>query len=718
MRLSPHFTKRSGKYYRNDFIIEKGGQTDLKKLAEVIIKNPVVTMIIAVILLLPCIYGYIMTPVNYDILTYLPKDLDSTKGQELLNTTFNDAATSMLIVENMQSKDVVKLKNKIENINGVDSVIWTDDAVDISVPKEMLPDDAKDMFYSGNTTTMIVKYKNPASSAETIKAVGDIRKVLNKQCFLSGMSAIITDTKNLADKEAPFYITLAVILSLIAMLLTMESTFEPFIFLIGVSFAVMYNLGTNIFMKEISYITKCIAGVLQLGVTMDYSIFLLDRYDEEKQKYSDRREAMAQAIQKAFTALWASSLTTIASFLALCFMKLSIGKDIGLVMAKGVIIGILCAVTVLPALVLIFDKPLHKYKHKVIMPQFKKLTDLLVNKYKIFAVIFILAFLPAIYSQSQTKVYYTLDESIPRDLDSIVATNKLKNDYNMATTHFIIVKDNIKPYKLEEMVKEIEKVDGVNRVLAYDKFVGPMIPEDFIPQKIKDIFKKDGYQLIIANSKYKAARDEENAQIEDITRIVKSYDKGAMVAGEGPLTKDLIETTDNDIKVTNYLSAAAFFAIVACVFKSVSVPVILILAIGLAIFINMGIPFFTGTSIPFIASIVIGCIQLGATDDYAILMVSRFEEELLNGHDKFEAMRIAARTSDKSIITSALVFFCSTAGVALVSKIEIIKTLCAMLARGSLISAAVIILLFPSLLLIFESAISKTTHGWKKNVQA
>jgi predicted RND superfamily exporter protein len=497
----------------------------------------------------------------------------------------------------------------------------------------------------------------------------------------------------------------------------MESTLEPFIFLIGIFFAVMYNLGTNVFMKDISYITKSIAGVLQLGVTMDYSIFLLNRYDEEKQRCSDRREAMAQAVKNTFAALSGSSLTTIAGFLALCFMKLSIGKDIGIVMAKGVIIGVLCVVTILPALVLVFDKPLHKYRHRTILPEFGKTTDFLVNKYKIFAIIFLLAFLPALYGQNHTKVYYNLDESLPKNLDSIVATNKLKSEYDMATTHFIIVKDDIKPYKVKEMVQRIEKVDGVDKVLAYDKFIGPMIPESFIPQEIKDIFKKDGYQIIMANSKYKAARDEENAQIDEITKIVKSYDKEAMVAGEGPLTKDLIEIADTDFEVTSYISIAAIFAIVLFVFKSISVPVILVAAIELAIFINMAVPFFTGTIIPFIASIVIGCVQLGATVDYAILMTSRFQEELSNCTDRFEAMKIAARTSDKSIITSALVFFCATGGVALISRIEMIKSLCAMLARGSLISAAVIIFVLPSLLLIFENAISRTSLGWRKNVQ-
>lgn len=688
----------------------------MKGIAKALTKYPVIVLTIAVLLLLPAAFGYISTQINYDILTYLPDDLDSTKGQELLNTTFGDAATSMLIIEDMDAKDVIKVKDRVKQIAGVDDVVWVNDLLDISIPKEMLPDDIRDMFYSGNSTLIIVKFKNPASSTETLDAIGNIKNVLNKQCFLSGMSAIIKDTKDLADREAPIYIGLAVVLALVAMIFTMESTVVPFIFLTGIFFAVAYNFGSNIFFGDVSYITKSIAGVLQLGVTMDYSIFLLHRYDEEKEKYSDRKEAMAVAIENTFTALAGSSLTTIAGFLALCFMRLGIGKDIGLVMAKGVVIGVLCVVIILPSLMLIFDKPIHKYTHKTILPEFKKTTDLLVSKYKVFAVIFILLFLPALYGQSHAKVYYNLDESLPRNLDSIVATNKLKDNYDMVTTHFIIISSDIQSYKVNEMVSRIEKVDGIKKVLAYDKFIGPVVPESFIPQEIKDIFKKDKYQLIIANSKYKAARDEENLQIDKLIEIVKSYDRDGIVAGEGPLTKDLIEIADTDFKVTSYISIAAIFVIVAVVFKSLAIPVLLVLAIELAIFLNMAVPFYTGSVIPFIASIVIGCIQLGATVDYAILLTTRYIEELKKGNGKFEAIKAAAQASVKSIITSALVFFASTGGVAIISRIEMIKSLCLMLSRGALISAAVILFILPSILLVSERLIIKTTFGWKKNV--
>lgn len=687
----------------------------MKKKANFITKNPFVILAIAVILLVPSIYGYTKTKVNYDILDYLPQNLDSTKGQQLLNTTFKDAATSMLIIDNMDSKDVVKIKDKIDKVDGVEKSLWINDAIDISIPKEMLPDDIRDMIYNKSSTLMLITYKEPASSTVTMNAIGKIKTLLNKQCFLSGMSALIKDTKDLADRETPLYVGLAVLLALIAMLFTMESTVEPFVFLLGILFAVVYNFGTNIFLKDISYITKCIAGVLQLAVTMDYSIFLLDRYDEEKQKYEDRRDAMASAIEKTFAALSGSSLTTVAGFLALCFMKLKIGLDIGIVMAKGVVIGVICVVTVLPALVLIFDKPLHKFKHKTILPEFENTSNIIIKKYRIFAVLSLLLIAPAIFGQANTKVYYTLDESLPKNLDSIVATNKLKDEYNMATTHFILIKDNIEAYKVREMVQKIEDVNGIEKVIAYDKYIGPQIPESFIPEDIKNVFKKGGYQMIIANSKFKAARDEENAQIDDITRIVKSYDASGLVAGEGPLTKDLIDVANKDFSTTSYISIAAIFAIVMLVFKSLSIPVLLVLAIELAIYINMAVPYYTGITIPFIASIVIGCIQLGSTVDYAILLTTRFKEELRNGLERLDAMKVAVKASAKSIITSALVFFAATGGVAIASKMAMIKSLCELLARGAVISAAVIIFILPSILIIFEKIISKTTMGWIKN---
>lgn len=684
----------------------------MKKVGKFISKNKTLVLIVAIILLIPCLFGYIKTKVNYDILTYLPKNLDSTKGQELLNTTFNDASTSMLIIENMESKDIAKLKDKIKAIDGVEDAIWINDVLDISIPKEILPDDIKDAFFSNNSTMIIIRYENPASSDETMNAISEVRGVLNKQCFLSGIAAIIKDTKDLADKEAPLYILIAVIFSLIVMLLTMESTIVPFIFLLGILFAVIYNMGTNIFLGSISYITKSIAGILQLGVTMDYSIFLLHRYDEEKEKYDNREDAMAEAITNTFNALLGSSLTTVAGFLALCFMQLTIGKDIGIVMVKGVIIGVLTVVTVLPSLILFFDKPIHKYTHKTILPEFNKTSKIITTKYAIFVGIFIVLFIPAIYGQSHTDVYYNLDESLPDSLPSVIATNKLKDEYNMSSTHFIMVDSKLPSYKVNEMVKKIEAVDGIEKVISYDKYIGPTIPDSFIPKDIKEIFKKDDYQLIIANSKYKAARDDENSQIDEVVNIVKSYDEKGIVAGEGPLTKDLIETANVDFKVTGYISIIAIFIIILFVFKSLSVPVILVAAIELAIFINMAIPFYTGVSIPFIASIVIGCIQLGATVDYAILLTTRFQEEVLNGLSNIEAMEIASRSSAKSIMTSALVFFASTGGVALISNIEMIKSLCEMMARGAIISMAVILFILPSILIVSEKAIVKTSKGW------
>lgn len=687
----------------------------MKKFGRFIAEKRVLVLIIAIFLLIPATFGMVMTKINYDVLTYLPKDLDSMKGQTLLDETFSSAATSFLIIDDMESKDIVKIKNKISTIDGVEKVLWVDDLVDITVPKEIYPDEVKNFFYSGNSTMVVIKFKEGGASERTQTAIGNIKKEMNKQCFLSGVSAIVKDTKDLADKQTPLYVLLAVVLSTIVLALTMESVLIPFIFLASIGFAILYNFGTNIFFGEISYVTKALAAVLQLGVTMDYSIFLLHRYEEEKSKYDDRNEAMSEAIANTIKAISGSSLTTIAGFLALIVMKLALGKDIGLVMAKGVFLGVISTVTILPAFILFFDKPIHKFKHKTILPEFNKVADLVTRKYKLFVVIFVIAFIPAIYGSNNAEVYYNLDESLPRDMESIVATNKLKDKFNMMTTHMIIVKDDIPSYKKKEMVDRIEKVDGIEKVVSYDKFVGGGVPESFIPEDMKSSVIKDGYNLIIANSKYKAAQDAENKQIEEVVGIVKEYDKDGMVAGEGPLTKDLIEISDIDFKNVNYASILAIFAIILFVFKSISLPVILVLAIELAIFVNLGIPYYTGNTIPFISSIVIGTIQLGATVDYAILLTSRFEEEIQNGHGRIEAMRIAVQGSAKSIVTSALTFFAATAGVAIVSDMELIKSLCVLMARGALISMVVIIFILPSILIVSEKLIAHTTKGWRKN---
>ena len=523
------------------------------------------------------------------------------------------------------------------------------------------------------------------------------------------------DTKELAEHEAPFYVLIAVALSIVVLLISMESTVVPIIFLVSIGIGIVYNLGTNLFLGEISYITKALAAVLQLGVTMDYSIFLMHRYDEERGKWSTKEEAMTQAIKATMTSISGSSLTTIAGFLALCTMDLALGKDIGLVMAKGVVIGVICAITILPAFVLVFDKAIHKFKHKTIIPEFKKVSTLVTKHYKAFIVAFFVIMLPAFFGQANAKVYYNLDETLKPDMSSIVALNKMKDNFNMTSTHFIIVKDDIKSYKMKEMTDRIENLEGVTTVLSYDKFIGPNIPEDFIPSDIKEIFKQGGYNLLLVNSEYKSASDELNNQILEMTDIVKSYDKDAMVTGEGALTKDLTTIADQDFKNVSVASIAAIFVIILIVFKSVSIPVLLVSAIEFAIFINMGIPYYTGTVIPFVASIVIGTIQLGATVDYAILLTSRFREEIRNGYEKKEAMRIAVQESAKSIVTSGLTFFGATGGVALVSDMALIRSLCFLMARGAIISMIVIIFVLPALLLVSEGIINKTTKGWKIN---
>jgi len=684
----------------------------VKKFGEFIAKHRNIVLIVAVLLSIISVFGMVNTKINYDVLTYLPQELDSMKGQNILDDTFASASLSMLIMDDAEPKEVSRIKEKIQTIEGVDSVLWIDDALDISIPKEILPDDVKKALYSGDSTMMVIKYKEGSSSEVTQNAITDIRKVMDEKSFLSGVSAIVKDTKDLSDKQTPIYVLIAVILSTIVLALTMESVIIPFIFLASIGFAILYNFGSNIFLGEVSYITKALAAVLQLGVTMDYSIFLLHRYEEEKLRIEDKEEAMAEAIANTITAISGSSLTTIAGFLALCVMELALGKDIGIVMAKGVLLGVICTVTILPALVLYFDKAIHRFKHKTILPEFTKVADYVTNHYKLIVVIFIIAFIPAIYGANNAKVYYNLDESLPKDMESVVALNKLKEDYNMTTTHMIVVKDDLPQYKKKEMADRIEKVDGIEKVLSYDKLVGGSIPESFVPEDIKSNFKKDGYNLIVANSIYKAAQDEENAQVDEIINIAKEYDEDAMVSGEGPLTKDLIRIAESDFKRVNVVSILAIFAIIFGVFLSFSLPFILVLSIELAIFINLGIPYYTGTALPFISNIVIGTIQLGATVDYAILLTSRFKEEIENGYDKIEAMKISVQGSAKSIVTSALTFFAATAGVALISDMELIKSLCFLMARGALISMVVIIFILPSILIVSEKFIGLTTKGW------
>lgn len=686
----------------------------MKKFSRWISNHTKIVLFLTVLLIIPMIFGMINTRINYDILSYLPKDLDSTKGQNVLDEVYSDAATSMLVIEGMKDKDIVDIKEKIKTVKGVENVIWIDDALDISVPKEILPDAVKNQLFNGDTTMVIIKYKNSCAAEDTLNAIEEIRNITNKQCFISGMSAILKDTKDLVDKETPFYIILAVIISVIVLFVSIESTFIPLIFLISIGIGILFNLGTNIIFGEISYITKALAAVLQLGVTMDYSIFLMHRYEEELLKYEDRKEAMTEAISTTMLSISGSSLTTIAGFLALCAMDLTIGKDIGIVMAKGVVLGVICSVTVLPALILSFDKLIYKHRHKIISLKFDKLSSIVTTHYKAFIVIFLVLLVPSIFGSQKAQVYYNIDETLPSDMPSVVATNKLKDKFDMMTTHFVLISDEVKPYKVKEIVDEIKDIDGIKNVISYDDIIGPTIPEDFMPEDIRNIFKKGGYNLILANSEYKAAKDEENRQIDEIITLIKGYDENAIVAGEGALTKDLIKTTDKDFKMVSIYSIIAIFLIILIVFKSISIPVLLVAVIEFAIFINMGIPYYTGNKIPFVASIVIGTIQLGATVDYAILMTSRFREELRNGYSKQEAILIAIKGSARSIVTSGLTFFGATGAVAIVSEMALIRSLCFLISRGALISMAVILLILPSFLIISEGLINKTSIKWKK----
>ena len=686
----------------------------MKRIAKFIAYHPKTITIIAVLLLIPAAIGYINTFVNYDILSYLPGDLDSVKGENELDETFNSASMSFLVIEDMPSKDVAALKEKIAKVDNVSSVIWVNDIADISIPQEIIPQAVKDIFYSkdGKCTMMLIQYKYKAVTDETMKAIEDVRDLLNNQCFLSGMGVIMKDTRDLADSQAPIFIAIAIAIALVVMTFCMESWIEPWVLLAALCMAVVYNMGTNLIFGQISYITQCIAAILQLGVTMDYSVFLIDRFEEEKPKYADKRDAMASAIQGAFLSLSGSSLTTIFGFLALCFMDLSLGKDIGLVMAKGVVFGVLTVTIVLPALVLQCDKIIHKYRHRSFIPKFDKLNNFVVNHKKVWVAIFVVLFIPSYIMQSNVNVYYSMDRMLPDDIGCIAALNKMKEEFNMATSHFIIVDDSLDASDLVKMENEIKGTAGVTNMVAYNSFVGSGIPDSMIPDELKSIAKSGGRQMILVNTSYVAATDECNEQLTKINNIVKKYDKNGYVTGEGAMYKDLIDITDHDFKLTSVLSILSIFILIAIIFKSISIPTILVMSIELAIFVNKAISFATGTTLSFIAPTIIGCVQLGATVDYAILLTTRFREEMRNGHNKLDAIKIAANASDRSIFQSALVFFGATFGVFLTCDIKIVKEVCLLLARGSLISAGVIVFMLTPLLLVLEGLIEKTTYDF------
>lgn len=684
------------------------------KLGRKIVKFRIPIFILSLLLLIPSAIGYVNTRVNYDVLYYLPDDIETMKGQDILVDEFGTGAYSMFVCEGMQNKDVAALKEKIEKVEHVSKVVWYDSIADLSVPVEMLPDKIRNALFSDDSTMMFIIFDTTTSADETMDAIGDIRKLAGKQCFVSGMSAIVTDTRNLAESEVAIYVLIAVVLSCIVLALTMESYLIPFLFLISIGMAILYNMGTNIFKGEISYITKALSAVLQLGVTMDYSIFLWHSYQEQRGIYQeDHKEAMAQAIAATIKSVVGSSITTIAGFVALCFMSFTLGLDLGVVMAKGVVFGVICCVTVLPSMIMIFDRALEKTKHKQLIPDFPKISDFLVKHHKAFAVLCVALFLPFAYFQAHVSVYYNLDASLPKDLESIMANEKLQNEYHMGAAHMILMDKNIAGKEKHKMIQEMEQVDGVKEVLGLESLIGPSLPESMIPKDIKEILESDNYELMLITNEYQTASEEVNAQINELNRILKSYDKNGMLVGEAPCTKDLIEITDHDFKVVSAVSILAVFLITLFVFKSITLPIILVLVIEGAIFINMGIPYLTGTELPFIASIVIGTIQLGATVDYAILMTSRYEQERGSGKSKKESISIALESSIRPVMVSAFSFFAATFGVGVYSKIDMISSLCLLMARGALISMCAVLLFLPAMYWIFDRVICATSKNFK-----
>ena len=689
----------------------------LEKIAHHLSRKPKLMALIAAAMLIPSLIGYAATRVNYDILTYLPQDLESAQGMNLLEDPFQMAATSMLIVEDMPAGYTNSLINEIKDVPGVSNAVWVSNLVGIQIPTDMIPANFRDLFFSGEGTMMIIQYEKAGASEETMNAISQIRSICNEKCFLAGFSVVIKDTRDLVDQELPVFVALAVCLALCAMLLTMESTVLPLVLLANIGIAVVYNFGTNIFLGEISYITKAIAAVLQLGVTMDYSVFLYRRYEEEQKNYDDPRDAMEQAILAAFRSLSGSSLTTVAGFAALCFMRLTLGRDIGIVMMKGVVLGVATVILVLPSLILLADKQINKHKHKNLLPDFTGLNRFILKHRIVILLIALVLAAPAYYAQSHATLYYKLDESLPRDLPSIVANSKLKSEFDMSTNHFILLHDGLSAADMSAIEDQLNDVPGVTSMISYHSLLGTGIPDFFIPEDVKDMLKQDGWQMMLVNSSYETASNEVAQQLQQITAIVKAYDPDALITGEAAMTEDLIQTTAVDFNVTNYISIAAIFLIVMVVFKSLTVPAVLVAVIEFAIFLNQGVPYFTGTKVPFVAPTVISCIQLGATVDYAILMTSRFQEELRRGKDRYEAALITGTSSDASIITSALVLFCATLGVSFVSSIDLIGSICIMLARGAVISAILIIFLLPALLYLCEPIFNKTSLYWRSEKQ-
>lgn len=685
------------------------------KFGNAVVKGRIVILVIAVILLIPSLLGMIFTRVNYDMLNYLPDSLDTIKGQEYLLDDFGKGAFSFLIFDDMEEKDIVKTEEKIKEIDHVATVLWYDDIADTSIPIEVLPDKIYNAFNADNSTLMAVFFDTSSSADETMDAITEIRAVAGEQCLVSGISAMVTDLRDLCEAEETIYVAIAVILAVIAMMIFMDNWIIPFVFLVSIGMAILMNLGSNYFLGEISYITKALSAVLQLAVTMDYSIFLWHSYGEQKQIYNDHKQAMAVAIKETVRSVLGSSITTVAGFIALCFMTFTLGRDLGIVMAKGVILGVIGCVTILPSLILIFDKLLEKTMHKSIIPSTKKIAGIIVKCFPVFLILFAIIVYPSYYGYSNTndEVYYDLSQSLPEDMSNVIANTKLKEEFGVGTTHMVLTDANLSAKNARNMAKEMENVDGVKYVLGLESIVGPMVPEEILPESVVSILKSDKWELMLINSEYGTATDEVSNQIEALNSIIEKYDENGLLIGEAACTNDLIDITSIDFQVVNMISIIAIFVIIAIVEKSLSLPVILVSVIELAIFINLGIPYFMGESLPFIAPICISTIQLGATVDYAILMTTRYKKERSLGNDKRTSVTVALETSIPSIIVSAMGLFAATVGVAIYSDVDMIASLCALMARGAIISMLCVILILPAMFMLLDKIIGVTTLGFK-----
>ena len=683
------------------------------RAAKVIVKNRVLILIISLALMIPSVFGMLNTRINYDMLNYLPDDMDTVIGQDTLKEDFGKGAFSFIIVEDMPAKDVAALKEKIEAVDHVDTVLWYDSLADLSVPMELLPDKLYDAFNQGNATMMAVFFDSATSEDVTMDAIRDIRAIAGKQCFVSGMSALVTDLKDLCEQEEPIYVALAVACACAAMMLLLDGWLVPFVFLASIGMCIVFNLGSNYFFGEISYITKALSAVLQLAVTMDYSIFLWHSYNEQLQQNSDHNEAMAVAIHETFASVLGSSITTVAGFIALCFMTFTLGRDLGIVMAKGVLLGVIGCVTILPSMILLLDKPLQKTRHKSLIPDMGGFAKGVCKHFPVFLVIFALLIAPAYYGYDKTndEVYYDMGQCLPEDIDYVIANSKLAEDFDISSTHMLLVDASLPTRDVRDMIDEMEQVDGVKYVLSLESVVGPLVPEDILPDSVRSLLNDGQWELMLINSEYKVASDAVSDQLDSLNAILKKYDDTGMLIGEAPCMKDMIDTTDHDFQVVNAVSIVAIFVIIALVEKSISLPFVLIAVIELAVFINLGLPHYFGQSLPFIAPICISTIQLGATVDYAILMTTRYKSERLNGNERKAAVYTALRTSAPSVIVSGLGLFAATFGVAVYSNIDIVGSMCMLMARGAIISVVLVLLVLPALLILCDGIICRTTKG-------